>query len=46
MLSRQLGDVSKPVKVDFTGISVAQAVAVVYMEILRQPYVIDPAVEG
>lgn len=43
-VSQVIGDVSKPVKVDFTGISVSQAVAVVYSEILRQPYVIDPAV--
>jgi type II secretory pathway component GspD/PulD (secretin) len=37
-------DVGQSVKVDFTGISVSQAVAVVYGEILNQPYVIDPAV--
>lgn len=43
-VSQVLGDTLKPVKVDFTGISLAQAVAVVYTEILRQPYVIAPAV--
>jgi type II secretory pathway component GspD/PulD (secretin) len=41
---RQPADIGKPVKVDLSGISVAQAVSVVYSEILRQPYVIDPAV--
>lgn len=43
-VSQVLGDAPKPVKVDFTSISISQAVAVVYSEILRQPYVIDPAV--
>ncbi|MBJ7314363.1 type II secretory pathway protein [Rugamonas sp. CCM 8940] len=43
-VSQVVGNVPKPVKVDFSGISLAQAVAVVYSEILRQPYVIDPAV--
>jgi type II secretory pathway component GspD/PulD (secretin) len=43
-VSQVLGDASKPVKLDFTSISISQAVAVVYSEILRQPYVIDPAV--
>lgn len=34
----------KPVKVDFSGVTVSQLVALVYGEILSQPYVIDPAV--
>nr|WP_307742700.1 type II secretory pathway protein [Massilia varians] len=34
----------KPVKIDFTGVTVSQLVALVYGEILVQPYVIDPAV--
>jgi type II secretory pathway component GspD/PulD (secretin) len=37
-------EVEKPVKVDFSGLSVAQVVGVVYSEILVQSYVIDPAV--
>ena len=43
-VSQVVGDSPKPIKLDFSGISVAQAVAVVYSEILRQPYVIEPAV--
>lgn len=42
--AKRVADIGQPVKVDFSGISVAQAVAVVYGEILKQPYVIDPAV--
>lgn len=37
-------EAEKPVKVDFAGLTVAQVVAVVYSEMLQQPYVIDPAV--
>ncbi|MDN2672860.1 type II secretory pathway protein [Janthinobacterium sp. SUN026] len=37
-------DIVKPVKVDFSGLSVSQVVAVVYGEIMLQPYVIDSAV--
>lgn len=35
---------SKPVRVNFTDVTVSQLVALVYGEILVQPYVIDPAV--
>jgi type II secretory pathway component GspD/PulD (secretin) len=40
----QLVNEPKPVKVDFTGVTIAQLVALVYGEILVQPYVIEPAV--
>lgn len=44
-VSQVVGDASKPIKIDFSGgVSVSQAVAVMYIEILRLPYVIDPAV--
>ena len=36
--------IEKPIKVDFAGLTVAQVVAVVYSEMLQQPYVIDSAV--
>lgn len=43
-VSQLAGDASK-LKIDFSGgVSVSQAVAVMYIEILRLPYVIDPAV--
>jgi general secretion pathway protein D len=42
-LAQQVNE-GKPVKVDFTGVTVSQLVTLVYGEILVQPYVIDPAV--
>ncbi len=42
LFKQSVGD--KPVKFDFQAVSVAQVVGLVYMEALKQPYVIDPAV--
>lgn len=44
-VSQFVGDSSKPIKIDFSGgVTVAQAVAVMYIQVLGRPYVIDPAV--